>query len=391
MKSLISLATDINNKIKANEDEIINILNKAESYNTATYEIKASINTLNNIDREEKYLSNTKRFTAIAAFLPQNLPLYSLILYAVVPGFVSKHIFVRAPILIKKVVRKLLKIIDPKNKKIILIDQDRHTFLEGYVKKSEAIVFTGLYENALKIFSECPWNLFIFNGYGVNPLVITRYADTSLAARKTVETRCFNSGQDCSAPDVILVDEKIAKDFISKLVRRVKSLQVGPYTDRKTDVGKLLDRNVVMKTRAFIERFSDQIICGGRVDLKSQIVYPTVIVSHSQKHKSLFEFFSPIFFVSIYKNQQNLRSFFQSEHYKDNAMYCSIFGKLDDKTFIENSIILYNETVFGADDGNKEFGGYGPKASFVIYNFKKTPKPILISGELYNYSRSQRA
>lgn len=87
-------ASQLANLIKLKEEELINILLDYESYETIRYEIDHSIDCLRNIDIELNYLIAGK-VNSICSFFPLNLPLYSLILFAIIPSFMSDKVFIR--------------------------------------------------------------------------------------------------------------------------------------------------------------------------------------------------------------------------------------------------------------------------------------------------------
>lgn len=227
--------------IKSIKEELIEILLEYESYETAYHEIDRTLKCLYNIRTEGKYLAHGN-INSISAFFPLNLPLYSLMLFAVIPSFMAKNVFVRPPLLMQEILDKISKKLKISQyfPGIHILRTERRLFVDGYASVSDVIIFTGKFKNALYTKKRCPLSLFIYNGAGINPIVVSQDANPNIAAQKTLEMRVFNSGQDCAGPDAILVDEKILPIFLEKLFKLLDKIEVGNYKNRNVRVGKFI-------------------------------------------------------------------------------------------------------------------------------------------------------
>jgi acyl-CoA reductase-like NAD-dependent aldehyde dehydrogenase/predicted nucleotidyltransferase len=383
--------TTLANIIKNEKNKIIDVLLKYESYETANYEISHTIDCLKNIDEELNNITSGKVKT-ICTFFPLNLPLYSLILFAIIPSFMSNKLFIREPENCQTILQEIYKILklDKKFPNILSANINRNVFLECYAKTADVIIFTGKYENFIKVKEKCPRSFLIYNGAGINPIVISKSANLDLAISKTIEMRIFNSGQDCAGPDAILVDKTIYEKFIKKLCKKLSKIKVGLYYKNGNRIGKLCDYNQISIVSRLFDKYRDKIDYGGIINFNKYIIYPTVISTKNKKDIGYFEFFSPIFFVIKYKNKNDLSEYFNNIKYKDHAMYISLFGNLK---YLENnkqSIILKNKIVNDVEKGNLPYGGYGKKASLISYKNKFEPRPILISKEISNYLKNKK-
>lgn len=374
-------------KLIENKEELINSLLDYESYETTIDEIKRSIDCLKNLDKELKFFSSQK-VDVISSFFPLNLPLYSFILFALVPSFMCNRIFVRPSKSMRNVLNNLIHILNVQElfPNIKIIEMHRNIFLEGFVSTSDVILFTGLYENALKVKNSCRKDsLFIYNGAGINPIIVTKDADVNLATRKIVEARTFNSGQDCAGPDAILVDKKITSRLTSKIKSILDSYEIGDYHNKNVKIGKIIDFKKIDKVNNFIEENKRDIIYGGEIDFKRSIVQPTIFLKELKKFKHYREFFCPIFVILEYEKERDLFSYFVNPKYKDFAMYVSIFGNLNNIDFIKHSVLLSNKIILDIEKGNEVYGGFGKKANFVSFDEEYFSRPILISKEIYEY------
>jgi len=358
-----------------------------ESFEVAQDEINRSIKALRAIKREMKYLCNS-RVDRISSFLPINLPLYSLVLFGIVPSFMAKKVYMRPPKPMWSIFKKLTFFLKPVIPPPIEFQYcERKYFLELFIKKSDVIIFTGRYENALSVQRETvPFrSLFIYNGRGINPLLITPNADLNLAVSKCIKVRCFNSGQDCAGPDDIIVHNSIIDPFIEKLIEKLNSLEVKSDYYSGNIIGPIVKTEGLLELQKFFKENKSKIIYGGSVDLTNKICYPTVLVSNLMQHSDYTqEFFAPVFNVLIYSNAEDLDFYFQNKDYFDYAMYVSVFG---DSPYISklkrHSIVLQNLTILEIDQNT--FGGYGRRASYVSYYGFIFPRPILISKEIWRY------
>ncbi len=376
-----------------NRELIHSILNKYQSFDLIDDEIRKCTETLRNMSDLKPYYSG--QVDLITCFLPLNLPLYSLLLFAVMPSYQAKKVVVRAPSVFRELFDELYKKLSMEKfiGNVHFFDGTRKDFIDTYCKKSQVIIFTGKYENFDKIRDVCSKDtLMLFNGSGHNPAVVTEVADIKLAVKKIITSKLYNNGQDCIAPNMIFTHAKISDVFQNTLLEELSKLKVGQdYSDKETKIGPLMDRDSILHfihlTNSFIDKGAE-IIYGGQIDLKHNLAYPIVFKSSINKFINYQELYSPIFVVDTYDNDQELRNYFKDKdgHYLAKQMYVSVFGHSD---FVEkdlkNSIILMNETADEIESGNKEFGGYSLQSSVISYKGDSIARPILIPREISEF------
>ena len=373
--------------VDAKTTELLSALTEYESYETAEDEIWRSKDYLQNISEELKWLTHGK-VDSMCAFFPVNLPLYSLFLFAIVPGFMSGEVVIRVPLLMRSVAYRLMSILELEKivPNIKVVDLERSLFVEAYVSNADIVLFTGRYSNALLVQAACR-GLFIYNGAGINPFLITKSADINDAVHKSVEMRLFNSGQDCAGPDAFLVDEAIINSYKNNLVKMLGKVKIGSYSNPEVRVGSLVKADHLKNLRTFLESKAENLEYGGKIDFEQSVVYPTVIVEDISvmTHAQTMEFFAPVFYVLVYSNIQQVSKFFLSKHYKDYAMYVSIFGQTPPSLKIPNSTILRDKIVNDVERGYIPYGGRGKKANYIFSDNKYMYKPLQISKEIKDY------
>ncbi len=374
--------------IETKQEQLTELLLTYESFETVKDEIVRSIDCLRNLNKEHDFLS--KGFVDLmCVFFPINLPLYSLILYGIVPGFMSKELIARPPLLMRNLMKQICELLEINTvfPHVRFVDVDRSVYLEAFVSVADVVVFTGRYENAKDVEAACPQALFIYSGYGVNPIVITDSADLKESVAKTIEARIFNSGQDCHGSDIIFVHERVLSDFKSELIASLAEIRIGEdYHNRDVRIGPLLKSEQSATVQAFFDQHKNTIVYGGTVD-EHHTVFPTVIVETLKDLSNFtpFEFFSPVFYILVYTNETELQQYFLAPRYRDVAMYASVFSKHPLTFEIPNTVVLQNKILNDVERGNEPFGGYGPKANYSKYKGTYHYRPILISSEIHQF------
>jgi len=341
--------------IERHQDELYQLLSAYETHETTTDEIERSIETLRGMKAELDPIEHPLQELTLATFFPLNLPLYSIILFAIAPSVFCRAVYVRPPEVMQTILDELWDLLDIKRffPQIALKNVPRHIFVELYAAESDAIVFTGKYENTLAIHELCPQSLLLYNGSGINPFVLFKDADIDLAAQKAVEMRCFNSGQDCAGPDAFFVPTELADTFIAKVGTILDAVQVGDTHNPETVVGPTMKQTYIAELKDWLKHTRDGVVYGGEIDEKQHLVHPTIVRStiHGLDTNNFHEFFAPFFYVITYDSDAELETVLLSPKFKER--------------------------------GNTAYGGYGDKANFLLYNGKKTVQPVLISRDLH--------
>ncbi|HVT78665.1 MAG TPA: aldehyde dehydrogenase family protein, partial [Acidimicrobiales bacterium] len=315
----VAVARDCADYLERHRHAIVHVLRQCESHETAVNEVNNSIDTLRNLHRELAHLRKAG-LDSVAVFLPINLPLYSLILFAAVPSLMARRVDVRLPAstpgwLRQVAVAARLEDFFPR---VHLHEATRRQFIDVVASRAQAVIFTGRYESAEQVRNQCSNSVFLFEGSGVNPVVIGAQARlTPEVVDNVVTARVFNSGQDCAAPDVFLVHLSKLDEFVASVADRIESLRAGSYDDPQVRIGTILNRRPLKDLAARLASLAPDTIIGGTVDVKSGLVDPTVIVRPLSEHDFVTEFFAPIFYVLVYESDEELAAFFSGRDYRD--------------------------------------------------------------------------
>jgi aldehyde dehydrogenase (NAD+) len=359
-----------------------------QSYAATQDEFERIFECLGALDEIKDYLS--RRTGLVVVFFPLNLPLYALCLYGIIPALVADQVYIRAPQRMTTLIKRLLPLlqVDQFFPNISMSFFGREQFVETFVKQADVTIFTGKLTNAQKVLAKTRQNsLFLFNGWGCNPIVVAEDAVLELAVKKTIDARLFCSGQDCAAPDMIFCARKHSVQFVERLVGQLSSVKVGGYGDQNIRVGRLADQNQINLISNLLLKYNGNIVYGGCIDYQASIIYPTVIVVPITDYQQLNyeELFAPIFIIAVYDDDAQLAAYFDQPRYIENDMYVSVFGTSSHVQTLKKSIILHNQVVFDTDRGNDAFGGYSMGASFVSANRNIVPKPVLVPRDIYEF------
>lgn len=388
IEQFYSKAAELAEVLQEKRGDLLQLLTRYETHDAAIDEITRSIDTLNNARSEFEPISPMHTSLNVSTFFPLNLPLYSLVLFGVMPSAFSKNVFIRPPQVMEATLTELWDTLDIASlfPELSLKVTPRHIFVDLYASESDLIIFTGKYHNALAIHERCPDSLLLYNGSGVNPFIVFENADVDLAIDKAVEMRCFNSGQDCAGPDAFFVENSVADAFVSGLTERLKHVKVGPTTDEKNQVGPTMKPTYISELVDWIEESKAPIVFGGEIDVKNQYVHPTVAVSDlsSMTDFDFHEFFAPFFNVVTFTSPSEFDMVVTRPSFRDRGMYISVFG---DNPEVEKKLdfvkVLKNCIVNDVEQGNTEYGGYGEKANFLLYGDQKITQPVLVSRDIH--------
>ena len=385
--------------IESNRKAIHGVLRQSQSFEVVDDEISRSVDTLRNLEKLSNFYDNRPVVQTISVFLPLNLPLYSYVLFAAMPAFQSETVFVRPPERMQDIFSKLTKTLalDAFFPNIKIYTNNRDEFIGTYCVDADVVIFTGKYKNFLNIRRKCrKETLFLYNGVGHNPVVISSDADIDLAVEKTAYVKLYNNGQDCAGPDCILVHDQIADEFIQRLIKVLKNTPVNDsYENENTVVGPLFEVSAVRYAAEFMidmRKKGAEITHGGQIDIKKNVVHPTIIETKLSKLTNYKELYSPIFFICRYENDNELARYFNDENreYKRREMYISLFGSSAVVNQVKGSKIISNQTIHDVERGVLEYGGYCHEASSISHNQQTTCKPLLIPREIHEFTESRR-
>lgn len=132
---------------------------------------------------------------------------------------------------------------------------------------------------------------------GKAPLVVLDDADLDAAVNAAAFGAFMNSGQICMSTERIIVDEKIADDFVARLVAKTKGLPLGdPRGKDPVVLGSVVDGGTVERCNALVDDAVKQgakLLCGGKAD---STLMPATLLDHVTPAMNIYrdESFGPV-------------------------------------------------------------------------------------------------
>jgi lysyl-tRNA synthetase class 1 len=405
-------AQELGNYIQENEQAIICVLSQYESYEVARDEIERTLDLLFNLNENEEYFK--RRIGSVAAFLPRNQPLYATTCFGVVPSYMASIAHVRAPQAMRHFFRTMCDVagISTLCNNLQISEEPREIFVNRMARMirdkntgckfpaTDTVIFTGTMENADQLRRRFdPRVLFIANGAGHNPIVISPTADIDAAVKSVMRVQLYNQGQDCANPNALLVHSSIINHFVSALLDALQDVTIGPYNDPSNQIGPITEGAEMQRIHRFLLEHAQWIhpATPGIIRARDNILEPTIIVKPLKNGGNFTEQFAPIFFVQEYGDDQELSRYFDDPAYERNAMYVTLFGQSNFVKSLEckhastglpmhdRSTILYNTDLHapGIERGTQPYGGYGRGASCYSINGVITTCPTLPQRDMY--------
>ncbi|MFB6362847.1 aldehyde dehydrogenase family protein [Paenibacillus elgii] len=378
--------------LKMHRKEVLDILSNISSFRAANAEIDSTIQALQGAMREVETYKPTWQ-NLISVFMPSNVILYSYALYLLIPSLYVRRVEFRASSHVAEYVALLHDKLEPVHQlPIHNLKVSQKVFLENSVKHADIVVFTGSYSNAEQIKKQIgKEQLYIFFGQGLNPFIIGPDADLSLASDDVIRMRLFNSGQDCLGPDIILTHRSIAEIFKELLLAKVKALVFGANDDPNANYSPIFYKDSLTAMSEYLNRNDKYIMYGGSIDFRTKKMEPTILYSDMEDDIEITEYFSPVFNVVTYLNDEQLIKRIGSSYFSERAMGCSLYGSehLADLLRRKHTLTV-NQTLEDVEQGNKAFGGYGTMSNYIFYDMQLVSKPILISEVVAEFISEKR-
>lgn len=133
---------------------------------------------------------------------------------------------------------------------------------------------------------------------GKSPLIVCADADLDAAAQ-TVAMQYVNAGQVCLAGTRVVVERKIADEFLAKVKSAAAKMKVGDPRDKESRVGPLIHPIHFERVQGFVDRATNDgaeiVYGGGKADIGSLYFQPTLFANVDPDSEiSMNEVFGPV-------------------------------------------------------------------------------------------------
>ncbi len=303
-------------------DEIarIIVLEAGKPYKAAVAEVNRSIETLRFTSEEAKRIygesipldatgSADERFMAftqkiplgvVAAITPFNFPV-NLALHKIAPAIAAKNAVVMKPS--KEAPLAALRLAEIINNHF---DDGVINAVTGYGSEiGDALIyspdiakisFTGSVATGMYIASHAASKKLTLELGGNDPLIVLEDADIEKAVDEAVTGAFTFSGQICCGVKRIILDNKVADEFIDLLIEKTSRLKIGNPMDESTDIGPVINKEAALNIEEVVNnsiRDGAELLLGG--ERRDCIIEPTILDNVNMSMEVVaYETFGPV-------------------------------------------------------------------------------------------------
>ncbi|RLA08957.1 MAG: aldehyde dehydrogenase [Gammaproteobacteria bacterium] len=213
---------------------------------------------------------------------------------------------------------------------------------------------------------------------GKSPTFVLKDCDLKISVKRIIWAKFLNAGQTCVAPDYILVDKSIEKDFLNELKQQFE--KNNEFYNQDSFV-KIINNNNFQRLQKLIDE--SKIYYGGECNKNHRYISPTILENITFDDKIMQdEVFGPILPVITFENLDDVISKIKE---REKPLSCYIYGnnkKQIDKILqqisfgggaINDSVMhLSNSNLPFGGVGNSGFGSYHGKAGFECFSHHKS-------------------
>jgi acyl-CoA reductase-like NAD-dependent aldehyde dehydrogenase len=183
------------------------------------------------------------------------------------------------------------------------------------------VSFTGSSETGRLVARAAAGNLVPFTAElgGKSPLVVFADADLEAAAEKAA-LQYDDSGQNCTAGTRLLVEEKVAGEFLESFHRTVDAHVLGDPRDEATTISPLIHRDHLERVDGFVARAranGDRVVRGGApAELGGLWYEPTLVEPRSNDSEIVqHEVFGPVLTFQTFRDEDEAVALANSTQY----------------------------------------------------------------------------
>jgi len=226
-------------------------------------------------------------------------------------------------------------------------------------QKFDKIFFTGSTQVGKIIYQAAAKNLtpVTLELGGKSPAIVAKDCNLKMTAKRLVWAKFLNAGQTCIAPDYIMVDRSIEREFLERLKTEIEKENLSVENNNYTQI---INHQHVERLTQLIDE--DKVYFGGKIDTLNRIIQPTVLQGITFDDNIMNdEIFGPILPVISYTNIDDAIG---QVNGLSKPLSCYVFSKSKKlKKKILNEISFgggaINDAVMHITNHNLPFGGVG--------------------------------
>jgi lactaldehyde dehydrogenase len=218
----------------------------------------------------------------VTAITPFNYPV-NLAIHKIAPAIAAKNTIVLKPsIKAPLAALKLAQIMASHLPKGVLNAITGHSSIIGdemiLSPLVDKISFTGSVETGVSLSHKAGMKKITLELGGNDPLIVLEDANIDNAVTAAVKGSFLNAGQVCISVKRLILHEKVADDFVAKMVSQTIKLKMGDPIKTDTDVGPLIDEESAIKVEKLVDDALEngaEILIGGK--RKGAFYAPTIL------------------------------------------------------------------------------------------------------------------
>jgi aldehyde dehydrogenase (NAD+) len=228
---------------------------------------------------------------------------------------------------------------------------------------------------------------------GKSPAIIESDANLSMAAKRLVWAKFLNAGQTCVAPDYVLVNKSVEKEFLEKLKLEIQN---SDFSLANNNYVQIINEKNLDRLTAMIDR--NKIYVGGVADKEQRTLTPTILSNILPEDKIMDEeIFGPVLPVISYEDLDKAIALIKSKSkplslylFTENvAVRRKVLREISFGGGAVNDAVMHfsNSRLPFGGVGNSGMGSYHGKAGFQTFSHYKSifQKPTWLELNLKYY------
>ena len=268
-----------------------------------------------------------------AIIAPWNYPV-SMAHWMMIPALTAGNAVVlkpseETPLVARAYVNALCKALPADLLQIVYGDEEQGRLLVR--SDVDLIGFTGSMEAGKDIMSSAGLGLkrVIMELGGKDPCIVLDDADLDEAAGFAVSNSMENAGQMCISTERVFVASEIYDAFLEKACQYIKYFRTGPYTDRRANIGPIINE---AQRQRILDQIDDAVAQGAKIvsgggPHPDHFINPTILTGVTDEMDiSRWETFGPVVCITKFTD---LDSAIASANGTDFGLGAVVYGKRD--------------------------------------------------------------
>lgn len=386
---LVRVFCSMAEEMERDSDALVTLLSRYEPIATAINEVEKTVRCLREYSSELPYLEGRSPYGDVAVSLPFNNPLYSLVLYTGGVALGGSRVLVRPSRLTEAATQQIVSsyatMFDALNINLQLGSSQAFIGAAREQASISTLIFTGNFESLTSVRARFPSSKgLIYCGSGLNPFVVGPEPTVSLEriAELIIESRFYNSGQDCLCTERLYIHDSIADQLVPIVVAKASELQKGDFGDPEAHICPLVPP-IAAHAQTIVRDLHQSARCHLAGEIVGALVPPHVFETRLEDPNLISEKYSPILTFARYRTSQDLHAAAKSPY----LFGATVIDATAAAIFKDYPHLTVNETVIDveSDDAHIPFGGR-QMSGFVERRGQYHDGPILYSVETTHHS-----